>query len=97
MFEPCNIYCTITDHFLLFCLCRLTKEKGYYEKEAVREEERYEKFKGEGADDHKLRKQVLTRLRVSFLFIFSTNNMSIEIWLNFNKFNWHRIANDIIS
>ncbi|XP_017073301.1 tubulin-specific chaperone A [Drosophila eugracilis] len=36
---------------------RLTKEKFCYAKEVVVEQNRMEKFKGEGADDHVLRKQ----------------------------------------
>ncbi|KAH3839474.1 tubulin-specific chaperone A-like [Dreissena polymorpha] len=36
---------------------RLAKEKVYYEKEVGKEEERYEKLKREGGDDHVLRKQ----------------------------------------
>lgn len=42
-----------------FLPCRLTKEKGYYEKEAQKEQERYDKFKSEGADEHTLKKQVI--------------------------------------
>ncbi|XP_052792806.1 tubulin-specific chaperone A-like [Mya arenaria] len=36
---------------------RLTKEKGYYEQEAQKEEERYNKMKGDGKDEYELRKQ----------------------------------------
>ncbi|KAH8283862.1 hypothetical protein KR054_003765 [Drosophila jambulina] len=36
---------------------RLAKEKSVYEKEVLTEKARMEKFKGEGADDHVLRKQ----------------------------------------
>ncbi|XP_060592921.1 tubulin-specific chaperone A-like [Ruditapes philippinarum] len=36
---------------------RITKEKGYYEQEVIREEQRYEKKKSDGGDDHDLRKQ----------------------------------------
>lgn len=36
---------------------RLAKEKSVYEKEVLTEKARIEKFRGEGADDHVLRKQ----------------------------------------
>ncbi|KAH8338574.1 hypothetical protein KR059_010492 [Drosophila kikkawai] len=36
---------------------RLAKEKSVYEKEVLTEKARMEKFRGEGADDHVLRKQ----------------------------------------
>lgn len=36
---------------------RLSKEKTVYEKEVVTERNRIDKLKGEGADDHVLRKQ----------------------------------------
>ncbi|XP_017122521.1 tubulin-specific chaperone A [Drosophila elegans] len=36
---------------------RLTKEKSCYAKEVIIEQSRMEKFRGEGADEHVLRKQ----------------------------------------
>ena len=36
---------------------RLTKERTVYEKEVLTERKRLEKFKGEGADEHVLKKQ----------------------------------------
>ncbi|XP_016979824.1 tubulin-specific chaperone A [Drosophila rhopaloa] len=36
---------------------RLTKEKSCYQKDVLIEQSRMEKFRGEGADDHVLRKQ----------------------------------------
>lgn len=36
---------------------RLAKEKTVYEKEAITEKNRFDRFKSEGADSHKLSKQ----------------------------------------
>ena len=38
--------------------CRLAKEKLMYEKETVQEEEKVEKMKADGRDEHDVKKQV---------------------------------------
>lgn len=54
---------TILTSTFVVVICRITKERDMYEKEAIQIEAKNEKLKNEGADEYVLRKQVNFKAR----------------------------------